>query len=201
MSVTHHLKTVLRVERGDDQEIDAKTGKRKLFDIVVTTPITILACRCSPDWTALPAYTEELDDGWGQPLACPCKDRCPITTRSSIFTPARGIDDLEPNPVATYSRSSPPQPGAPLSTTGLPRTSTMNTAEVNILDNATRPSVRTLTTLLDRNCQFERLMSGQESEVGEAPPSYSTATHQSRSQSRGRVMVQEARNSGPLLEY
>ncbi|EED81666.1 predicted protein [Postia placenta Mad-698-R] len=41
--VTHTLKIVFRVERGDDQAVDPHTGKRKLFDIVVQTPIHILS--------------------------------------------------------------------------------------------------------------------------------------------------------------
>lgn len=41
--VTHTLKLVMRVERGDDFFIDPKTGKRKLFDIVVQTPVLILS--------------------------------------------------------------------------------------------------------------------------------------------------------------
>jgi hypothetical protein len=41
--ITHHLKCVFRVERGDDLHMDPKTGKRKLFDIVVQTPIQILS--------------------------------------------------------------------------------------------------------------------------------------------------------------
>jgi len=43
ISVTHLLKCVIRVERGDDTQIDAKTGKRKLFDITVQTPVHILS--------------------------------------------------------------------------------------------------------------------------------------------------------------
>lgn len=41
--VTHMLKIIFRVERGDDQAVDSTTGKRKLFDIVVQTPIHILS--------------------------------------------------------------------------------------------------------------------------------------------------------------
>lgn len=33
----------MRVERGDDNALDIKTGKRKLFDIVVQTPVHILS--------------------------------------------------------------------------------------------------------------------------------------------------------------
>ena len=43
ISVGHALKIVFRVERGDDQFVDAKTGKRKLFDIVVQTPVHVLS--------------------------------------------------------------------------------------------------------------------------------------------------------------
>lgn len=41
--ISHLLKVVIRVERGDDLQLDAKTGKRKLFDIVVQTPVLILS--------------------------------------------------------------------------------------------------------------------------------------------------------------
>jgi len=41
--VSHVLKVVMRVERGDDVYVDPKTGRRKLFDIVVQTPILILS--------------------------------------------------------------------------------------------------------------------------------------------------------------
>ena len=41
--ITHTLKVVFRVERGDDEYVDQKSGKRKLFDIVVQTPVHILS--------------------------------------------------------------------------------------------------------------------------------------------------------------
>lgn len=41
--VSHMLKVVIRVERGDDMHVDSRTGKRKLFDIVVQTPVLILS--------------------------------------------------------------------------------------------------------------------------------------------------------------
>ena len=43
INVSHYLKVVLRVERGDDQAVDPKTGKRRLFDIVIQMPIHILS--------------------------------------------------------------------------------------------------------------------------------------------------------------
>lgn len=41
--ISHTLKVIFRVQRGDDQDIDPQTGKRKMFDIVVQTPIHILS--------------------------------------------------------------------------------------------------------------------------------------------------------------
>ena len=43
IGINHTLKIIFRVERGDDAFIDARTGKRKHFDIVVQTPIHILS--------------------------------------------------------------------------------------------------------------------------------------------------------------
>lgn len=47
ISVSHMLKIVFRVERGDDVAVDPQTGKRKLFDIVVQTPVHILSVSCT----------------------------------------------------------------------------------------------------------------------------------------------------------
>jgi len=41
--ITHTLKVVFRVERGDDKFVDQKTGKRKLFDVIIQTPVNILS--------------------------------------------------------------------------------------------------------------------------------------------------------------
>ena len=45
ITVQHTLKVIIRAERGDDLHIDPKTGKRRLFDIVVQTPVQILSVR------------------------------------------------------------------------------------------------------------------------------------------------------------
>jgi hypothetical protein len=42
MIVNHMLKIVMRMERGDDRFMD-KNGKRKMFDIVVQTPVHMLS--------------------------------------------------------------------------------------------------------------------------------------------------------------
>ncbi|KAI0629402.1 hypothetical protein C8Q77DRAFT_1065317 [Trametes polyzona] len=58
ISVSHMLKVIFRVERGDDYAVDPQTGKRKLFDIVVQTPVHILSHLCNPDYIALPPYSQ-----------------------------------------------------------------------------------------------------------------------------------------------
>ena len=55
ISVGHMLKIIFRVERGDDEALDPTTGKRKLFDIVVQTPVHILSV--SPCLFLLPPRT------------------------------------------------------------------------------------------------------------------------------------------------
>ncbi|KAL7277783.1 hypothetical protein ACG7TL_008726 [Trametes sanguinea] len=58
ISVSHMLKIIFRVERGDDHAVDPQTGKRKLFDIVVQTPVHILSHLCNPEYISLPPYSQ-----------------------------------------------------------------------------------------------------------------------------------------------
>ncbi|KAJ7502991.1 hypothetical protein B0H11DRAFT_1711405 [Mycena galericulata] len=140
MCVTHVLKCVMRVERGDDEAMDPKTGKRKLFDIVVQTPVHILSCWCNPEWMSLPQYSTSFEDPTRVAPNCPCE-----VLRSGGL--AR---------IASHQSTD----------------SAASAAETRPL-HATMPSLRnTEDTFSARNALFERLMSGQESEVGEAPPAY-----------------------------
>ena len=45
IEVSHSLKIVVRVQRGDDQHIDPQSGKPKQFDIVMRMPVHILSVR------------------------------------------------------------------------------------------------------------------------------------------------------------
>ena len=38
----------MRIARGDDTGVDPKTGKNKLFEIIVRTPVHILSVRYHP---------------------------------------------------------------------------------------------------------------------------------------------------------
>ncbi|KAJ7272081.1 hypothetical protein B0H12DRAFT_678268 [Mycena haematopus] len=144
MFVTHLIKCIMRVERGDDAAIDPNTGKRKLYDIVVQTPVHILSCRCNPEWMSLPRYCASFDDDPDDDVApsCPCErlrraglERAPVITRNSTDS-------------ASAAETSPVH--API------------------------PSLRPADTLFARNTRFEHLVSGQENELGEAPPAYDT---------------------------
>ncbi|KAG7087283.1 hypothetical protein E1B28_013261 [Marasmius oreades] len=80
MNITHTLKCVVRVERGDDSEDDLgerkDAKKRKLFDIVIQTPVQILSCRCSPEYISLPHYEKDVEGeniDPGQSMLCPCQ--------------------------------------------------------------------------------------------------------------------------------
>lgn len=45
IEISHTLKLIFRVQRGDDQHMVSKTGKRKQFDIVLRMPVSILSVR------------------------------------------------------------------------------------------------------------------------------------------------------------
>ncbi|KAJ7647686.1 hypothetical protein FB45DRAFT_206215 [Roridomyces roridus] len=140
MCVTHLLKCVIRVERGDDTALDPKTGKRKLFDIVVQTPVHILSCRCSPEWMSLPQYS-------------PCFDENPSGIAPSCPCQVKRQDRLRPT--LTHHSSD----------------SAASAAETSPVHGG-MPSLQGSDTLFARNSLFERLMAGQVSELGEAPPAY-----------------------------
>ncbi|KIJ18092.1 hypothetical protein PAXINDRAFT_167375 [Paxillus involutus ATCC 200175] len=71
--IEHTLRVMMRVEKiGDDGANEPGKGdNKKLFDIAVQTPITILSCRCAPEYQALPRYSQIPDSSQRQ-TACPC---------------------------------------------------------------------------------------------------------------------------------
>ncbi|KIM40302.1 hypothetical protein M413DRAFT_11761 [Hebeloma cylindrosporum] len=157
--ITHLLKVIMRVERGDDLHLDGKTGSRKLFDIVVQTPIIILSCRCNPQWTALPRYAEAFDDSTAIVPSCPCqvaRERAGLDHRGGFHVSA-ALERI----TSRHSSNS----------------SLVSAAEGNPIIPSAMLSLRQLhynESILQSNSLFERLISGQESESGEAPPAYDT---------------------------
>ncbi|OCH90613.1 hypothetical protein OBBRIDRAFT_819245 [Obba rivulosa] len=155
--VSHVLKIVFRVERGDDSAIDPQTGKRKLFDIVVQTPVHLLSYLCQPEFTALPPYSGALQD-----IAVPLPSQPP----HPLTMPQLNGDLLPSHSPATPRR--------------IDRLHSGLSADSLSPDHS--PGVMTpvhagTDTILERTVQFERLIAGQETESGEAPPAYEEIMH------------------------
>ncbi|THH13670.1 hypothetical protein EW146_g6579 [Bondarzewia mesenterica] len=152
VQIQHMLKIAIRVERGDDMHIDAKTGKRKMFDIVVQTPVHILSCLCNPEFTSLPRYSENLEDTIPQARSCTCAVK---RRRQSILSSA-------PPPVMHSS--------------GLEHISSRHSTDSGAsVAEVTIAPLSHVGSLYDRNfIIYERLITGQQSERGEAPPAYDT---------------------------
>ncbi|KAF8229035.1 hypothetical protein L208DRAFT_1364283 [Tricholoma matsutake] len=148
--ITHLLKCVIRVERGD-VHVDGKLGKRRLFDITAQIPIQILSCRCNPEWTSLPSYLESFDDGFSITPRCPCElahgggNKVPGTT-AGVHTRPSNLESMTTRQSHTSS-------------SGCERSTATTTLPQN-------------DSMFNRSNQYERLISGQESEFGEAPPTY-----------------------------
>ena len=170
--VTHMLKIIFRVERGDDQAVDPTTGKRKLFDIVVQTPIHILSvwllyitrchrtnvpdqCLCNADNLALPAYSGAVEVQPRHHASCNY-----IRHTKGSHSPANR--DLFPNTAFMAL------PGAPRSGERV-----ILPTSPELRPPVMRPSPPSRQdSIFEHGAQFERLIAGQESELGEAPPSY-----------------------------
>lgn len=126
--ITHALRFTMRLARGDDAAMDTRTNKRKLFDVVVRSPVHILSCYARAEYTALPRYSETLDDSamlTPPAFSCPCaaerKRRARLDASPALPAPFGGEDPNE---------------------------------------------------LLERTLVYERLVSGHESVLGDAPPAY-----------------------------
>jgi arrestin-related trafficking adapter 3/6 len=183
--VTHSLKILMRVERGD-HEVDPKTGKKKLFDIIVQTPVRILSvstsclpsklslmsvvflffllsltraqCRCNPEWTSLPGYTDSFQETFNTTPSCPC----PRPARKNASTPAASAPPPPPTSPTSHATLAPVASHLPIETTPGPDAVPIHQS----------PNQSQMDTLLRRNELFEQLVSGEVSEIGEPPPAY-----------------------------
>ncbi|KAF9031228.1 hypothetical protein BDZ89DRAFT_1131959 [Hymenopellis radicata] len=155
--VSHVLKCIIRVESGDPTSMDPKTGKKKLFDIVVQTPVHILSCRCNPEWTSLPHYTRSFEDPASVAHQCPCQKTNPLHLHHKARAP--------PSPTQ-----------APLEQTStrhsIDSDSGASAVESHPVDPNTMRSLRNVDSVMGRTNLYERLVSGREGVSGEAPPAY-----------------------------
>ncbi|KIK92129.1 hypothetical protein PAXRUDRAFT_147989 [Paxillus rubicundulus Ve08.2h10] len=147
--IDHSLKIILRVERGDEGVVQA--GRKKLYDIAIHTPIRILSCRCTPEWTSLPRYVaaSEGESPEDQSI-CPCTTR---HLRASSY-------DGEAPPLRLHRITS-------HHSTQSDTSSRYGTVSTHFqLDGLPSDSA------MSRNNLYERLVSGLENETGESPPLY-----------------------------
>lgn len=140
IQILHTLKIVIRVERGDDKQMDPKTGQRKRFDVILKMPVHILSSLAGAQRVAPPRYTER--QGAPSPPPAP---------RASLGSRRYSLPHLR----QTFAPQSLITAG-PLESFVLPE----------------EPS-SDLDMLYERSAIFERLITGQQSEVGVVPPAYS----------------------------
>ncbi|KAF5355180.1 hypothetical protein D9756_005473 [Leucocoprinus leucothites] len=161
MVVSHILKIVMRMERGDDKFMD-QNGKRKMFDIVVQTPVHILSCRCNPEWASLPRYSESLHQVEHVVRSCPC------------YTP----QDLHHARVDMHHATAMYRPTLERTVSRDSTDSNVSAADDQPVNPGSMVSLRhsQLDDLVIANTLFESLVSGQQSELGERPPAYEVAS-------------------------
>ncbi|KAF9237947.1 hypothetical protein BU15DRAFT_75558 [Melanogaster broomeanus] len=153
-------------------------GKQKLFDISIHTPVTILSCHRTPEYQLLPKYSQIMQDGSQPQVACPCDSTNPGGTGERQV---RDIDQIVSSDAVTPSgsgagrgRNAPvhvndgqrERPEVSSRAHSHPRTQPHQ-------PHAPQPSlVSQQTQNLDSSLRYKQLVSGLESEAGEAPPAY-----------------------------
>lgn len=193
--VSHILKVIFRVGRGDNKLLDAK-GNRKQFDIIVETPIHILSvslpsrslishsgfgvaqCRSNPEWTLLPTYTQLLtgQTAPGQQQNCHCAPDGPYSSSH------HRVPDPVPLPMppilgrGAFGAPEPahvePPPVMHFRTQHLPHPHRSHHGTGSAGGSGTSTPLGSPSELATRTEQFARLVAGQESEAGETPPAY-----------------------------
>lgn len=158
MAISHWLKVVMRVERGDDTAMDSK-GRRKLFDIIIETPLHLLNCRVNTQLNTLPTYAPSFPISGQQVSLGTCRlhrnHSGNLLTANEPSHPAPIFQNTTISGLSAFRIGTPsPNPAS-------------NILRVSGTVDEERPD-----SLLNRNIVFDRLVSGQESEAGETPPPY-----------------------------
>ncbi|KAJ9119687.1 hypothetical protein QFC22_003397 [Naganishia vaughanmartiniae] len=194
MAISHWLKLIIRVERGDDVAVDAK-GRRKQFDIIIETPLHLLDCRSNSQWNSLPTYL---------PDSLPTAANTAVHCRIHNGRGAIGQVPLELSPglinSTTVTRATSNTRGARYSPSPAPGGTTRSLSAVRTasdrgssLGGDHSETVEVPDTLLERNIVFDRLVSGQETEAGEAPPTYDEVLQHEVRETRSRSRSNQPR--------
>ncbi|GAA5952135.1 hypothetical protein JCM3765_005206 [Sporobolomyces pararoseus] len=193
IAISHVLKIMIRVERGDDEFLDTK-GKRKRWDIVVETPVHLLSCRCAQN--LLPAYTAStatLSTGGGgrggfggQPgfSSSSTSGSSSIITRA-LRTATGGGHSSSSSPHeytcggggAAMAQQSTASHSANMRATGIGATSSAIHRSSSSSNNNNHHS--TPVASLEQNLLFARLISGETTPNGETPPTYQEVSNSS----------------------
>lgn len=150
------------------------------FDIIIETPLHLLDCRANTTTNSLPSYNfaSAGSNTTSQPT-------CRVHGKGATSVP---IDSLNiPNPQnTTITRAShSPSPAAIRGgrSVSTQRGRSESTGPLSNGSEASEPP----DTLLERNIVFDRLVSGQQTEAGECPPTYDEALrNRSRQRSASR---------------
>ncbi|GAA6000674.1 arrestin family protein [Rhodotorula paludigena] len=160
ISITHTLKIMMRVERGDDEYLDSK-GNRKLWDIVVEAGAVMLSCRLAQN--VLPAYTDATASVSGP------SGSGSSNSRSSRNAP-RSTHECGAHGPAPSSRPS----NIPLG---------LGAGSTHRQNAGTAAPVATL----EQTLLLARLIAGETTPAGETPPAYAAVVDGTAPQGRGRT--------------
>ncbi|WWC73545.1 uncharacterized protein I206_107517 [Kwoniella pini CBS 10737] len=161
ITVGHWLKVTIRVERGDDEALDSK-GRRKQFDIIIETPIKILDCRVNSQWNSLPTYSVFSRGIMSTPGVCSVHG---TKNSGNISNSTRETNNLISTSSSTHQNNQINE-----NSNNINRRNEQQGG--NVIENGED-------SLLERNIVYDRLMSGQQTETGEVPPSYGEAIQNS----------------------
>ncbi|WWC65955.1 uncharacterized protein I303_108577 [Kwoniella dejecticola CBS 10117] len=187
ITVGHWLKVTIRVERGDDEALDAK-GRRKQFDIIIETPIKILDCRVNPQWNSLPTYSVLSRGIMTSPGVCSVHGTKSTSNTTNATRETNNLISSSSSTAIPHAEGSShirrrggcdPHPHPHGSSSNMVGGSGSGNANGNVETGED--------TLLERNIVYDRLMSGQQTETGEVPPSYGEALAAAAENPRGRT--------------
>lgn len=149
--IDHLLKVLIRVEKGDE---GVATGKKRLYDVFMHVPIRMLSNLCTAEWTALPKYSSPS-------LRLMESNPSSSHNRNTDCSQDRLSDPLDKR----SNRGRESQGSLPF----LPRSFPAENRSPARIDGASGYGEL-----------YERLVSGLESETGQAPPRYGECELQTR---------------------
>ncbi|GAA5921978.1 hypothetical protein JCM3775_003447 [Rhodotorula graminis] len=160
ISISHTLKIMMRVERGDDDYLDSK-GNRKLWDIVVEAGAVMLSCRLAQN--ILPAYSDATPSLAGPSGSSSRSSRNNASSRGATHD---------------CGASHPPP---------LTRAANMHIGMGSSTTHRSHSSTAAPIATLEQNLLLARLIAGETTPAGETPPTYDAVVDGTAPLGRGRA--------------